>query len=46
MEVLELAKAGKIKSHIEPFSLDEAPKAYEKMRAGELDGRAVILPNG
>ena len=28
------------------FSLDEAPRAYEKMRAGHLDGRAVISPNG
>ncbi|HEY8502112.1 MAG TPA: NAD(P)-dependent alcohol dehydrogenase [Solirubrobacterales bacterium] len=46
MECLELARQGKIKSHVEHFPLDEAPRAYEKMRAGELDGRAVICPHG
>ncbi|HSS43094.1 MAG TPA: NAD(P)-dependent alcohol dehydrogenase [Solirubrobacterales bacterium] len=46
MECLDLAREGKIKAHVEHFSLDEAPQAYEKMRAGELDGRAVISPAG
>ncbi|HET7509185.1 MAG TPA: zinc-binding dehydrogenase, partial [Solirubrobacterales bacterium] len=46
MECLDLARQGKIHAHLEHFSLDDAPKAYEKMRAGELDGRAVICPNG
>jgi propanol-preferring alcohol dehydrogenase len=46
MECLELARQGKIHAHVERFSLDAAPRAYEKMRAGELDGRAVICPNG
>jgi alcohol dehydrogenase, propanol-preferring len=46
MECLELARQGKIKAHVERFTLDEAPQAYEKMRAGELDGRAVMCPNG
>jgi alcohol dehydrogenase, propanol-preferring len=45
-ECLELARQGKIKAHVEHFSLDEADRAYERMRAGELDGRAVICPNG
>jgi propanol-preferring alcohol dehydrogenase len=45
-ECLELARQGKIRAHVERFSLDEAPRAYEKMRDGELDGRAVICPNG
>jgi D-arabinose 1-dehydrogenase-like Zn-dependent alcohol dehydrogenase len=45
-ECLELARQGKIKAHVEHFSLDEAPQAYAKMRSGELDGRAVINPNG
>jgi D-arabinose 1-dehydrogenase-like Zn-dependent alcohol dehydrogenase len=31
--------------HIETYTLDEAPKAYERLRAGKVDGRAVILPN-
>jgi propanol-preferring alcohol dehydrogenase len=46
MEVLELARAGRIRAHVERFSLDDAPRAYEKMRQGELDGRAVICPHG
>gem|GEM_PF-1425938 len=46
MECLELVRQGKIHAHVERFSLDDAPRAYEKMRAGELDGRAVICPNG
>lgn len=46
MECLELARQGKIHAHVEHFSLDDAPNAYEKMRSGELDGRAVICPEG
>lgn len=46
MEVLELAKAGKIRAHVERFALERAADAYEKMRAGKLDGRAVICPHG
>ena len=46
MECLDLAREGKIHAHVERFSLDEAPQAYEKMREGHLDGRAVISPNG
>jgi len=46
MEVLELAKAGKIRAHVERFSLEEAPRAYARMREGKLDGRAVICPHG
>jgi propanol-preferring alcohol dehydrogenase len=45
-ECLELARQGKISAHVERFELDEAPRAYEKMRAGELAGRAVICPHG
>ncbi|HEX5984026.1 MAG TPA: zinc-binding dehydrogenase, partial [Solirubrobacterales bacterium] len=45
-ECLELARQGRIRAHVERFSLDDAPRAYEKMRAGELDGRAVICPHG
>lgn len=45
-ECLELARQGKIKAHVERFGLEEAPQAYAKLRAGELDGRAVICPHG
>ncbi|MFD0902104.1 NAD(P)-dependent alcohol dehydrogenase [Actinomadura sediminis] len=46
IEVLELARAGVIDVHVETYSLDEAPKAYERLHAGKVNGRAVILPNG
>lgn len=45
-ECLQLARQGKIRAHVESFSLEDAPSAYEKMRAGALDGRAVICPHG
>jgi propanol-preferring alcohol dehydrogenase len=45
-EVLELARAGHIHAHVERFSLEQAPDAYERMRQGSLAGRAVITPNG
>lgn len=44
LEVLELAREGKIRPHVERFPLERAHEAYERMRAGTLDGRAVIVP--
>jgi propanol-preferring alcohol dehydrogenase len=44
IEVLDLARAGKISVEIETFSLDDAPAAYEKLHAGTIRGRAVIVP--
>lgn len=43
-EVLELARNGSVNVEVEVFSLDDAPRAYEKLHAGELRGRAVIVP--
>lgn len=45
-EVLALARSGAVSVHTETFSLDEAPLAYERLHAGTINGRAVILPNG
>lgn len=45
MEVLALAEAGKIQVHVERFPLEKASEAYERMRAGALKGRAVIVPD-
>jgi propanol-preferring alcohol dehydrogenase len=45
-EVLALARDGAVSVHTETFSLDEAPRAYERLREGSVNGRAVILPNG
>lgn len=44
-EVLALAADGKISAHIERFALADAVEAYERMRAGTLQGRAVIVPH-
>ncbi|MEX1008600.1 MAG: NAD(P)-dependent alcohol dehydrogenase [Acidimicrobiia bacterium] len=44
MEVVALAEAGKIRAHVQQFSLEDAPRAYEAMRDGSLRGRAVIVP--
>lgn len=45
-EVLDLAHAGAVKVHVETYSLDEAPLAYERLHDGRINGRAVILPHG
>jgi propanol-preferring alcohol dehydrogenase len=44
MEVIALAAAGRIRAHVQRFALDDAPAAYQAMRDGSLDGRAVIVP--
>lgn len=43
-EVLALASSGKISAHVERFPLSSALDAYERMKAGTLGGRAVIVP--
>lgn len=45
-EVLELARAGALSVHTETYSLDEAPRAYERLHNGEINGRAVVVPHG
>ncbi len=45
-EVLDLAREGKIRAHVERFGLEQAGDAYQRMREGKLDGRAVICPHG
>ena len=44
IEVLDLAARGLVMPEITTFSLDEAPEAYRKLAAGEVDGRAVVVP--
>jgi propanol-preferring alcohol dehydrogenase len=44
MEVIALAETGRIRPHIQRFSLEDAGEAYQAMRDGTLDGRAVIVP--
>jgi propanol-preferring alcohol dehydrogenase len=45
-EVLDLARAGRIRAHVERFELENAGEAYRRMREGSLEGRAVICPHG
>lgn len=44
IEVLELARSGALTVHTETYGIDEAPQAYERLRRGEITGRAVIVP--
>jgi propanol-preferring alcohol dehydrogenase len=45
MEVVDLARAGKIRPRVARYPLSGAMDAYEAMRRGELDARAVIIPD-
>lgn len=44
VEVLALARDGKVRAHVERFSLDRAAEAYAGLRAGTVRGRAVVVP--
>lgn len=44
-EVIALAREGRVAAHVETFPLDRAAAGYEKMRTGQLQGRAVIVPS-
>ena len=46
MEVITLARSGKLRVLIEQFPLDRATDAYRLLRDGKIKGRAVITPNG
>lgn len=43
-EVLDLARSGAITVHTEAFPIAEAVTAYEKLHAGAVRGRAVVVP--
>jgi alcohol dehydrogenase, propanol-preferring len=45
IEVLNLGSRGLIGSRITTYPLDEAASAYESLKTGEIEGRAVIIPN-
>lgn len=44
-DVVDLYRAGAITPDIERFPLDQALEAYRKLRDGELDARAVVVPH-
>jgi propanol-preferring alcohol dehydrogenase len=41
---LALADQGMLRNDVELFTLDEAPVAFERLTAGQLTGRAVVIP--
>ena len=43
-EIIALAKAGKITAEFEQFPLEDGPAVYERLHAGEVRGRAVLVP--
>ncbi|QDY08708.1 NAD(P)-dependent alcohol dehydrogenase [Micromonospora sp. HM134] len=43
-EVIALGRAGLLTADVQTFPLDRAPEAYDLLRAGEIHGRAVIVP--
>lgn len=44
-DVVELYRAGQIISDVERFDMDGALEAYRRLRDGELDARAVVVPS-
>ena len=44
-EVVALARAGALRVEVERFPLSAAPEAIDRLRAGTLQGRAVLIPD-
>jgi propanol-preferring alcohol dehydrogenase len=45
IELLNLGGRGLIESRITRFPLDQAYDAYQALKAGEVEGRAVVIPS-
>ena len=43
-EVIDLAATGRIRSEVDVFPFSEVEEAYRRLEAGDLRGRAVVLP--
>lgn len=44
MEVIAMARDGRIHPEVSEFPLDRAVEVYTKLKAGEIRGRAVLVP--
>jgi propanol-preferring alcohol dehydrogenase len=44
VEVIALAERGLIRAEVREWSLEKAMEAYDAMAAGDLHGRAVVVP--
>jgi propanol-preferring alcohol dehydrogenase len=45
-QVVAIAQTGAVTVEVEQFAFDDVAAAYDRLRAGTLDGRAVVLPEG
>lgn len=46
MEVIVMARNGRIHAEITEFPLEQAVDVYAKLKAGQIKGRAVLVPSG
>jgi propanol-preferring alcohol dehydrogenase len=44
MEVIAMARAGRIHAETTEFPLTEAVDVYARLKAGQITGRAVLIP--
>jgi alcohol dehydrogenase, propanol-preferring len=44
-DVIALAESGDVTIEVEQFTFDDTPVAYERLTAGTLNGRAVVVPS-
>jgi chromate reductase, NAD(P)H dehydrogenase (quinone) len=44
MEVIAMAGDGRISAEITEFPLEKAVEVYDKLKAGQIKGRAVLIP--
>jgi propanol-preferring alcohol dehydrogenase len=44
-EVVDLAQRGLVRSNIQRFDFTDTVEAYERLRRGDLEGRAVVVPS-
>jgi propanol-preferring alcohol dehydrogenase len=43
-EVIALAESGRIQPQLEKYRLDQAAEIYDKLKNGQISGRAVLVP--
>lgn len=46
MEVIAMARDGRIHAETTEYPLDQAVEVYDKLKAGQITGRAVLIPDG
>ena len=46
MEVIAMAREGRIHAETTEFPLGQAVDVYRKLKAGQISGRAVLIPEG